>query len=165
MTKKKVDVFNGHYTSKNEDPFFHDQPPLEFIEDLKSPVHEKAPLNFDTRKEKRDGEVSAKGIYIKERFPESEGLLDTAYADFEEFRKVCKIEGEGYPVIIEKGITECFEAWRMTVTEECCRIVSADTEGARRAIFYLEGELTKREGEFLPIGTVERRPYIKASIT
>ena len=35
MAKKKVDVFNGHYTSKNEDPFFHDQPPLEFIEDLK----------------------------------------------------------------------------------------------------------------------------------
>lgn len=164
-TKKKPDVFNGHYTSKNEDPFFHDQPPLEFIEELKSPVHTTAPLCFGTRKEKREGEVEAKGIYIKEKYPDTEGLLDTVYADFEEFRRVCGIKGEGFPVVMEKGITPCHEAYRIIVTEECCRIVSADTEGARRAVFYLEGELTKREGEFLPLGTVERRPYIKARIT
>ncbi len=165
MAKKKVDVFNGHYTSKNEDPFFHDQPPCEFIDELKKPLHESAPLGFGTRKKKRDGEVDATGIYIKEKFPDAEGLLDTVYEDFENFRKVCGIKGEGYPIILEKGITECFEAYRIIVTQECCRIISADTEGARRGIFYIEGELTKREGEFLALGTTERHPYIKARIT
>ncbi|MBR6632671.1 MAG: hypothetical protein IKL05_00025 [Clostridia bacterium] len=161
MVEKKFDNRGGYY----EDPFFLDQPPCGFVEELKAPVHKEAPLNFGSRKAVEEGEVNASGIYIKEKFPDTEGLLDTVYEDFESFRKACEIEGKGFPIIIEKGITPCFEAYRIAVDRDSCRIVSADTEGVRRAIFYLEGEMTKREGAFLPLGTVERRPYIKSRIT
>ncbi len=165
MAEKKKETMGGYYSSGNEDIFFSDQPPKEFVEALKAPVHGSAPLNFGKRKCARAGEADASGIYIKQKFPDTDGALDTVYADFEEFRKVCGISGEGYPVILEKGITPVFEAYRVVVTPECCRIISADTEGARRGIFYLEGELTKHEGTYLTLGTVEKQPYIKARIT
>ncbi len=158
-------TLSGQYAAPNFDPFFDLQPPHEFIDYLKSPVHAEAPMNFGKRKSARDGEVDVSGIYIKETFPDNKELLETVYEDFESFRKACKIEGKGYPIIIEKGITACFEAYRIIVDKDSCRIISADTEGVRRAVFYIEGELTKREGTFLPLGTIEKRPYIEARIT
>ncbi len=165
MAEKKEAQLTGAYATKNVDIFFDDQPPKEFIEELKTPVHMKAPHNFGKRKSPKEGQTEAKGIYIAQKFPDSEGLLDTVYADFESFRKVCSIEGEGYPIIIEKGITPCHEAYRIVTTTDSCRIISADTEGVRRAVFYIEGELTKNEGEYLTLGTVEKQPYVKARIT
>ena len=32
------------------DPFFYDQPPLKFVDELKKPYYEKAPKGYNTRK-------------------------------------------------------------------------------------------------------------------
>lgn len=149
MKKKsniETKVFAGHYSSANPDPFFDEQPPREFIRDLKSPLHSEAPLNFGKKKSASAGEISVSGLFVKEKFPDDEGVLETAYDDFEKFLDICKIKGDRYPIVFEKGITPSFEAYRIIVTADSCRIVSADTEGARRAIFYLEGELIMRGG-------------------
>ena len=146
------------------DRFFKEQPPIEFIEDLKSPVHAEPPLGFG-RAKKEDGEVSVNGIYIKEKFSGGDELLATAYNDFDTFVSVTRIGGDRYPIYIKRGEVSGYESHRITVTEDAVTIVAEDTEGVRRAIVYLEGEMTKREGAFLPIGEITRRPYIKTRIT
>ncbi len=146
------------------DDFFDQQPPLGFVEYLKRPVHEKRPTRFG-RKTKRNGEVFAGGVYLLNRFPDPEGLLETATADFEAFASACSIGGERYPVTLVMGDTPCFEAYVIEVSEKGCTVTAADTEGIRRAIFYIEGEMIAREGAFLPLGRIERKPWLKSRVT
>ncbi len=147
------------------DPYFYEQPKKEFVEDLKRDVHESAPLGFGNG-EMSEGLCDASGIYIKERFPEDgEGLLLTAYDDFEKFLSVCRIGGNSYPLIFRRKDMECAEAYEIEVNDRECIIYSSDTEGARRAVIYIEGEMTKNEGAFLSRGVISRKPYIKDRIT
>ena len=173
---KIVDSYAQRYPKKRRDgkviisttrldPFFEDQPPIEFIEDLKKPVHESAPIGFNKDGEASEGQVSCKGIYIKERYPDSEGLLETAYADFERFISVCGIGGDKYPVYFRHGEVLGFESYRIEPTADGCIITAGDTEGIRRAIVYLEGELTKIEAPAIDKATVTRQAYIKTRIT
>ena len=148
------------------DPFFDRQPEPGFIKDLCSPVHARAPLGFGTRKSAREGEISANGIYIKEKFPEGEEVLLSAYEDFDAFLAVTAIGGDRFPIVIEKGLVKgVAESFRISVSESGVKITAEETEGVRRALVYLEEEMTKREGAFLPLGTVERRPYIRTRMT
>ena len=147
------------------DPFFSRQPAPGFVADLSSPVHARAPLGFGSRTEAREGEISAMGIYIKEAFPEGEALLESAYADFSAFLAVTKIGGDRYPISIRKGIVAGKESFRLSVSESEAMITAEETEGVRRALVYLEEEMTKREGAYLPLGEVERKPYIKTRMT
>ena len=147
------------------DPFFYDQPPMNFISELTRPVHESAPNGFDRTASPSEGEVSILGAYIKEKFPDEEGLLDTAYSDLEVFFKLCGIGGTRYPISFVYGEVEGFESYRIVVDTDGCTVTAADTEGIRRAIVYLEGEITKNESPSLAIGETVRRPYIKTRIT
>ena len=152
-------------TTPRLDPFFEDQPPIEFIEDLKKPVHEAAPKNFNRNGMPEENQVLALGAYIKEKFPDSEGLLDTAYADFERFLSLCEIGGDKYPISFVFGEVCGYESYKISVSEEGCTVTAADTEGIRRAVFYLEGELTKNEAPILDKGVTERHAHIKTRIT
>ena len=147
-----------------QDEFFDIQPPLSFVEYLKAPVHEKAPARF-SRTEPEEGEVSVRGLYLDHRFPDPEGLLDTATADFGLFLSVTRIGGGRFPVRITKGPTPCFEAYTIEVTEAGCTVTADDTEGIRRALIYLEDEMIAREGPLLPLGKIERRPWLRQRIT
>ena len=111
------------------------------------------------------GEVSVRGLYIEQIFPDEKHLLDTAYDDFKQFCKVFGIDGKRFPVRVVKEETPSFVAYSISVCEEGCVISSADTEGVRRALIYLEDELQRREGAFLPIGEICRRPRIRTRIT
>ena len=147
-----------------QDEFFDKQPPLSFVEYLKAPVHAKRPARFD-RTVAEEGEVSVKGLYLDHRFPDPEGLLDTATADFALFVSVSRIGGGRYPIRLQQGETPCFEAYIIEVTAEGCTITANDTEGIRRALVYLEDEMIAREGAFLPLGRIERKPWLKSRIT
>ena len=140
-----------------QDEFFDKQPPLTFVEYLKAPVHAQRPARF-ARTEAEEGEISVRGLYLDHRFPDPEGLLDTATADFGLFVSVCGIGGGRYPVRIAKGPTSCFEEYIIEVTEAGCTVTANDTEGIRRALIYLEDEMIAREGAFLPLGRIERKP-------
>ena len=146
------------------DPFFSDQPEKTFLSDLTSPVHKAKPSFFGPRA-KEENEVCVEGLYIKEQFPDTEGLLETIYEDFTRFLTLCKVVGNTFPLRIVKGETACFEAYTIEVTENEVVITSADTEGARRALVFLEDEMMRREGPYLPLGKIERTPRLVSRIT
>ena len=146
------------------DPFFTDQPELEFLEDLKSPLWKEKPAGFGERAIE-EGEIDVSGLYLETGFPDPEGLLETIYDDFAKFLRVTRIAGRRIPVRIAEAETPVFEAYRVTVSPEAVTIEAADTEGVRRALIRIEDELRRREGPYLPAGTVERAPHIRARIT
>ena len=147
------------------DPFFDRQPAPGFVEDLSSPVHAHAPLGFGNRKNARKGEASALGIYLKNEFPDGKTLLETAYADFSAFISVTGIGGSLYPLSFVKAAVSGKESFLLTVREDGVTVTAEETEGVRRALVYIEEEMTKREGAFLPLGEIQRRPYIKTRMT
>ncbi len=124
------------------------QPSPDFIEELKKTVHETKPENFGKRKADK-GEINLSGMYLDINIPDSEGVLETAYADFNTFLRVYEIEGERYPVKIEKRETSCFEEHTLVVLEDKCVIFAQDSEGIRRALVMLEDMLIKSEAPFL----------------
>lgn len=146
------------------DPFFYKQPPLLFIDELRKPLHSQKPEWFG-RKQVAEAEVSVIGAYLKNLFPDTEGLLDTAIEDFQKYLNCFNIAGERYPIILQKAATACFEAYRITIDSECCIISAEDTEGVRRALIYLEDEMQRREGPILPKGDVSKKPKIQSRIT
>lgn len=146
------------------DPFFNDQPPLEFVEELKKPFYQKKPDNFGKR-EKADGEYDCSGVYLDFEFPDECGYLETAIFDFERFAKLYEIAGERYPVKIIKGETPCFEAFYIDASEEAITVTANDTEGVRRAIIFIEDEFCRREGAFFPKERIFRKPVIHTRLT
>ncbi len=146
------------------DPFYYDQPPLLFVDELKKPFYQKKPDGFGKRSI-RAGEANADGIYLDCADFDGAEVLESAYFEFGRFTDLVGISGKRYPVSLKKRATECFEAYDIEVREDGCTVYSADTEGVRRAIIYILDELMRREGAFLPIGTVKRKPVIKTRIT
>lgn len=165
--KKKIVDYNSRstdYGTARIDPYYYDQPPLEFVEELKKPFYQKKPDGFNTR-DIRVGEASALGIYLDEGDFKDCELLTTAYGDFEYFANLYEIGGDKYPVEIKKVDTDTFESYEISVSEEKAVIKAGDTEGVRRAIIYIEDEMMRREGAFLPIGRISRKPWMKSRIT
>ena len=147
-----------------QDPFFHDQPEKTFLDDLTRPLHARKPSFFKDRTP-QPGEVRVSGMYLASRFPEEGGLLDVSYDDFSRFLTVCEMAGRRYPLRLIEEESGCFEAYRIEVKADEAIIAAGDTEGVRRALIYLEDELTRREGPCLPLGEIIRRPAIKTRIT
>lgn len=150
----------------SEDLFFKKQPEMGFIDRLLRPVHEEKPHRWNTRGAK-DGELYIKSVSLREDFPDPEGLLCTAYADFRLFLKTTDTPEDdgGTPIKTVFAETDCREAYKITVTENEVTVAAGDTEGIRRAIIYIEDEMLRREGPFLPLGTIERRPFIRSRIS
>ncbi|MBR6747441.1 MAG: hypothetical protein IKM07_00770 [Clostridia bacterium] len=146
------------------DPWFDKQPPLSFIEDLKTPVHMAPPADFGKRAV-ASGEVCVKGLWIDNQFPDPNGLLVTVIEDFDRFACICGIEGESFCIRIVEGETPCFEAYSISVSKSGITITAADTEGVRRALIWLEDEMRRREGPYLPLGKIDRKPSMTARIT
>ena len=146
------------------DPYFYEQPPLKFVDELRKPVHVDKPEWFG-RTKCEEGEVSAAGTYVCNEFPDEEGLLQTVTDDFACFLKVHEIGGSAYPIRLVHKSTECFEAYVIRVTEKECVIEAEDTEGIRRGLIYIEDEMLRREGAILPFGDIYRKPSIRSRIT
>ena len=166
MSKKVFDYNskNIEYGTARIDPFYYDQPGLEFIDDLKTPIFTKKPDSFGKR-EIREGEICARGIYIDEGVFKENELLISAYEDFKRFAEVYEISGTSYPVRLKKASTGIFESYKITAMQSECTVEAADTEGIRRAIIYIEDEIRRREGAFLPEGEIKKAPWIKKRIT
>ena len=106
------------------------------------------------------------GISIRAEFSDPEDHLESAYRDLDSFFADSGLETNGeYEIIIEQIETECFEAYRIDIGLTSCRIQAADTEGIRRGIVYLEDEILRSDGPFLPVGVTERWPVIKTRIS
>ena len=146
------------------DNFYDKQPDIKFVDLLSSPMHSCAPKNFG-RLVAETGETSARGAYIAECYHGWRDLLLTAIDDYEKFLKTANIYGDRFPIriLFSEGYDE--GSYKISVDECQCTIYSSTSEGARRAIYYLEEEMVKREGAFLPLGDVVRNSHIKRRIT
>ena len=146
------------------DAFFDKQPDIKFVDLLSCPMHPYAPKNFG-RTVADAGEISARDAYIAECYPEWRDIISTAIDDYEIFLKTANIYGDKFPirVLFSEGYDD--ENYKISVSESECAIYSTTPEGARRAIYYLEEEMVKREGAFLPLGDIVRTSRIKRRIT
>jgi len=150
----------------NKDPFKDHQPKIEFLDELHGPVHTALPAHWNCR-QAAEGEVLVRSAVICANYPDVEGVLETAYADFGEFLELAGVmaAGEGFRFRTARDAGMPQEAYRITVNHEECLIESADTEGIRRALYYLEDEMCRREGNFLPLGEIYRYAVIKTRIS
>ena len=148
------------------DEFYKKLPEITFSDALSKPLHKEKLSGWNLRK-KQDGEVLVSILNVDTSFPDPEGLLGSAWCDFRDFMESASIAaGEGgHTLTAILGKTECFEAYTVTVTEDSITILSADTEGVRRALIYIEDEMCRRSGSFLPLGSVNRKPFIKNRIS
>lgn len=144
--------------------FYEPQPRQLFIDELKSPLHKSCP-EFFGREVLKKGEVLAKGVRVVNEFPDDDGLLETAFSDFDLFLKVYGIKGDKFSLYVRKEPTRCFEAYKISVDERGCILSADDTEGIRRGLVFLEDEFCRREGPILPLGDIERYPGIRNRIT
>ena len=119
------------------------------------------------RMEAADGEADlGKGVTVETAYPDPDGVLDTAYQDLQDFFGSVKLPVNGpYRIITEQAPTNRFETFRLVVKEAECRIQAGDTEGIRRGIYFLEDRLMSAEGPFLPLGELERAPFIHTRIS
>lgn len=135
-----------------------------FIEDLKAPLWKS--LRFQKRKARRNEVPLQNGVRIHPHFPDPQGLLETAYADLDHFFEAGKIRLDGdYPIFIRREETDCREAYRVQVRGGECVISANDTEGARRGIFFLQDEILRTGGAFLPLGVTARHPQIRTRLS
>ncbi len=111
--------------------------------------------------------VLSGGVGLVSRFTDPKGRLQTAYDDLRQFLSAGGVSSENGAYVIETGYVPNLgdETFRVEVGKQACRILAADTEGIRRGIFYIEDEMLRRRGPFLPLGKVERRPFIRRRIS
>ena len=145
------------------DPYFYNQPPFSFIDELKKPLHKKAPDYYGKRTALTD-EIDVSGLYFANEYDDTDAL-QTVYSDFKHFLSVYSISGNRFPIFLKKSETSVFEEYKIEVSEDKITISAEDTEGIRRGIIYLEDELRRSEAAFLKPGITVRRPSIKSRIT
>ncbi len=146
------------------DEFYYKQPEPEFINWLNSPIHESKPESF-TKTAPESGEISVMGAYTAEVYGEWKEIIATAVDDLTSFLSSSGISGKRYPIRItcSEGFGE--QDYKISVNENECIICASHPEGARRAVYYLEEEMIKHDGPFLPIGDIVRTSRIGRRIT
>ncbi|MCK9265547.1 hypothetical protein M0P98_01475 [bacterium] len=135
-----------------------------FIKILSEPLHQ--PFKWKRLKAK-EREASLKyGVKIINKFPDKEGLLETAFEDFKRFFECGEISVEGtFPIVIKKVKTSTFEEYIILIKKDKIEVQAGDTEGIRRGLVYLEDELLRSGGPFLKYGKIKRTPVIKTRIS
>ena len=132
------------------DDFFEKQPSTDgVISALNAPLWAEPIEGFGKKLADKE-EVSCLGMYISDTEGEWDEVLATAYADITDFLSVHDIGGRAYPLRILRtsGLSE--GSFTVSVTASDATVYASDPEGARRAVYYLEEEMVKREGAFLP---------------
>lgn len=136
-----------------------------FTQDLKAPMWTRHPWG-KSRPRPQDADLSG-GVLLKTGFADPNGRLVTAYEDLRSFLAAGGVSSAGGKYTIETcaapGLQD--DAFRVETGARSCRIQAGGPEGVRRAIFFLEDEMLRRRGPFLPIGTVERRPAVRRLIS
>ncbi len=148
----------------DRDLFEDSQPSIEFLDELYGPVHKGKPKTWNQRK-KTNTEIFIEGAYIDKLFPDTKFLLETVYEDFDNFLKLHECQNGDFCFEILQTNELYEEAYRITVNDNRCTVEALDTEGIRRALYFIEDEMMRREGCFLPKGSLTRIPHVKTRIS
>ena len=136
-----------------------------FIEQLKAPMWTKHEWKT-TSPGPQHANLSG-GVHVKAGFADPKGRLETAYEDLRSFFAAGGISTNNGEYIIETALSLDLEgeAFRLKIEPKVCHILAGDVEGIRRGIFNLEDEILRLRGPFLPLGTIERSPFVKRRIS
>ncbi len=136
-----------------------------FTEELKAPMWVRHPWG-KARPQPREADLSC-GVNLKMGFPDPQRRLLTAYEDLRAFLAAGRVSsaGGGYTIetAVAPGLKE--DAFRIEVGTQSCRILATGVEGIRHGIFRIEDEMLRRRGAFLPLGMVERSPFVQRRIS
>ena len=149
----------------NTDPFFDKQPKKDFVTYLTQPMHIAAPSHWNISRSMKGNEAYMLNSALVTEFPDNEKLLETINTDFRQFLNFCGDQSGTYKIRTVKKETECFEAYEINVTENECLVCANDTEGIRRGLIFLEDEMCRNGGPFLPLGVIKRKPHVKSRIS
>lgn len=149
------------------------QPPestWSFVADLQTPLHR--PFHWPTRAAKRTEVDLGHGVAINSAFPDPDGALETAFADFRLFlacanTPVVAADAPGAFVISVALSRRCRkpECHRLRISARQCSICAADSDGVRRAFVWLEELMQSAQGPFLPKGDRTHVPFIRDRIS
>jgi hypothetical protein len=136
-----------------------------FIDDLKAPMWTRHPWGT-TRPAGAHADLS-RGVRLRTDFPDPHGRLEAAYEDLRRFLAAGRVRSDDGPYVIETASAPDLEpeAFKVEVGDAATRILGADVEGIRRGLFHLEDEMLRRRGPDLPLGAIERRPFIRRRIS
>ncbi len=135
-----------------------------FVEELQSPLHQT--IHWERNQTKANEADLSNGAFLDLRFPDPTETLKTACADFKSFLEAGKISANnGFKIIADKIETDAFEAFKIEVSNDSCKILANDTEGIRRGLVFLEDEILRSSGPFLTLGKKEKKPIIKTRIS
>ncbi|MBR1968115.1 MAG: hypothetical protein IKA11_01815 [Clostridia bacterium] len=152
---------------KNVDLFLDKQPEKLFTTTLCAPVHDKKPVGFGLRKA-TGKEIIFNKVKLYFDFPDENNLLDYAYADFKEFLRSAEIpetkDGK-FIKLKRENISGDVENFILNVENEGCTIIASATEGIRRALIFIEDEMKRRSGPFLPKGKTVKKTQIHTRIS
>jgi len=133
--------------------------------ELAAPLHERS-LRDKSRTAVADREADLAGGYALEIGDDKAAQrLEASVEDFHRFMSVCMGVGhspQGYKITAECGDPagcpcDATEAFHLSVAPSGCRVTARDAEGLRRALIFLEDEMTVRRAPLLPLG--ERRRW------
>jgi hypothetical protein len=150
---------------------FKDVPPQpgedrwKFTTDLKAPMWTRHPWG-SARPDPQDAVLPGRATF-RFGFPDPNHRLDTAHEDLRLFLAAGNISAGdgGYTIETGQAANLAPEAFRLSVDKQGCKVLAADTEGVRRGIFCLEDQMLLRRGPFLPLGEMERRPFVRRRIS
>jgi hypothetical protein len=136
-----------------------------FVDELKAPLWHHH--DWVVRAAADDEADLSAGVRVIPEFPDSQGRLDTAYADLDRFLAAGEIPVGTGPFTIHTVLAEIGteEAFRVEVERGSCRVLAGDCEGIRRGLFHVEDLMLAAEGPFLPLGCVERTPFIRRRVS
>jgi len=135
----------------------------QLIQQLQEPLWTRHP--WQSRAAKSDEVSLQNGVRIQKYFDDPDNLLETAYCDLEDYFNAGNVSLNGdFEIVTELIKTQTKEAFRVTVSQNQCRIQSGDAEGIRRGIFYIEDEMCRARGAFLTVRTIERSSFLKRRI-
>lgn len=137
----------------------------EFVGDLKAPMWTKHP--WEPAMAGTGQADLSRNVTVKDEFSDPEGRLETAYNDLDAFLAAGSVSCDKGPYLIytakDDGLSG--ESFRIDVNRDACHITAGNAEGIRRGIFYIEDEMLRLRGPFLPLGMVEKHPAVKRRIS
>ncbi len=147
-----------HFTET--EPAQPSQKSWKFVQELAEPYHRKSTASVPAGAIRLD-----RGIRLETEFPDPDRRLDTAYADFETFRRDNALPEGPWTVSVKQKPTSVGEEYFLTVSESGAVLEAGDTEGIRRGIFFLEDRILEAGGTAVLPGKYHRKPWLKTRLS
>lgn len=105
------------------------------------------------------------GITVVDEYAAGDNLK-TALSDLDSFLTDAKLPKNGSAKLtLKRGKVSGYESYRIEVGKSGITITADDDEGLRRGVYFLQDLIQSQDGAFLPVGKIERKPWIKNRIS